>query len=67
VHVSGKVFWVLQEHGYEDETYVIAELGDSEVRYPIDFNGGGCQERASRNIRQSSSPQPLPLAAAAWR
>jgi hypothetical protein len=42
LRVSGQLFWVLQEHGYEDETYVIAEIGPSEVRYPIDVNGGGC-------------------------
>ncbi len=40
--VSGQLFWVLQEHGYEDETYLIAEIREVEVRYPIDVNGGGC-------------------------
>jgi hypothetical protein len=40
--VSGQVFWVVQEHGYEDETYVIAEIRQTVVRYPIEFNGGGC-------------------------
>jgi hypothetical protein len=39
--VSDRLFWVLQEHGYEDETYVIAEIGPSEVRYQIEVNGGG--------------------------
>jgi hypothetical protein len=42
LRVSGQLFWVLQEHGYEDETYVIAEIGLSETRYPIDVSGGGC-------------------------
>jgi hypothetical protein len=42
VHVSGHVFWVLQEHGYEDETYLIAEIGPTDVGYPIEVNGGGC-------------------------
>lgn len=42
LRVSSQLFWVLQEHGYEDETYVIAEVGPSEVRYPIAVNGGGC-------------------------
>jgi hypothetical protein len=42
LRVSDQLFWVLQEHGYEDETYVIAEIGPSYVRYPIDVNGGGC-------------------------
>ena len=40
--VSGQLFWVLQEHGYEDETYLIVEIRASEVRYPIEVNGGGC-------------------------
>lgn len=40
--ISDQLFWVLQEHGYEDETYLIAEIRQSEVRYPIEFNGGGC-------------------------
>ena len=40
--VSGQLFWVLQEHGYEDETYLIAEIRETEVRYPIEVNGGGC-------------------------
>ena len=40
--VSGQLFWVLQEHGYEDETYLIAEIRETAVRYPIEVNGGGC-------------------------
>jgi hypothetical protein len=40
--VSGQLFWVLQEHGYEAETYLIVEIRKSEVRYPIEVNGGGC-------------------------
>jgi len=40
--VSDRLFWVLQEHGYEDETFVIAEVGPSDVRYRIEVNGGGC-------------------------
>lgn len=39
---SGQLFWVLQEHGYEDETYLIVEIRATEVRYPIEVNGGGC-------------------------
>jgi hypothetical protein len=42
LRVSKRLFWVLQEHGYEDETYVLAEIGPSEVRYRIEVNGGGC-------------------------
>ena len=39
---SEQLFWVMQEHGYEDETYRIAEIGATDVRYPITFPGGGC-------------------------
>lgn len=42
LRVSGQLFWVLQEHGYEDETYLIAEIRALELRYPIEVNGGGC-------------------------
>jgi hypothetical protein len=30
LHLSNRLFWLLQEHGYEDESYIVAE------------NGGGC-------------------------
>ena len=40
--VSNQLYWVIQEHGYEDESYLIAELRQSGIRYPIDVNGGGC-------------------------
>lgn len=42
VHVQGQLFWVLQERGYEDETFVIAEIRPADVRHVIDANGGGC-------------------------
>jgi hypothetical protein len=42
IRVSDQLFWILQEHGYEDETYLIAEIGPTDVRYPIKVNGGGC-------------------------
>jgi hypothetical protein len=42
LRLSNKLFWVVQEHGYEDETYGVAEIGSSEVRYTIQVNGGGC-------------------------
>ncbi len=42
LRVLDQLFWVLQEHGYEDETYLVAEVGPTEVRYPIQVNGGGC-------------------------
>lgn len=40
--ISGRLLWVLQEHGYEDETYLIAEIRETGIRYPIEVNGGGC-------------------------
>jgi hypothetical protein len=42
LNVAGQNFWVLQEHGYEDETYIVAEIDASGVRYVIDVSGGGC-------------------------
>jgi hypothetical protein len=40
--VSGQLFWVLRQLGYEGEGYAIAEIRQSQIRYPIDVNGGGC-------------------------
>jgi hypothetical protein len=40
--VATQLFWVLQEHGYEDETYRVAEIGPAGITYPITFLGGGC-------------------------
>ena len=40
--VSNQLYWVIQEHGYEDESYLIVELRQSGIRYPIEVNGGGC-------------------------
>jgi hypothetical protein len=42
VHVQDRLFWVLQERGYEDETYVIVDIRRADVRHVIDANGGGC-------------------------
>lgn len=42
LRVSSRLFWFLQEHGYEDETYVVDEVGPSEERRLIEVNGGGC-------------------------
>ena len=42
LRVSGQLFWVLEEHGWEHEVYVIAEVGPSGVRYLIEVSGGGC-------------------------
>ena len=40
--VSNQLYWVIQQHGYEDESYLIAELRQSGIRFPIEVNGGGC-------------------------
>ena len=40
--VSGRLFWVVHELGYKDESYGIAEISPSGIRYPITANGGGC-------------------------
>jgi hypothetical protein len=42
VHVQGQLFWILQERGYEDETYVVVDIRPAGVRHVIDVNGGGC-------------------------
>jgi hypothetical protein len=42
LRVSRQRFWVLQQHGYEGEAYVIAEIRQSGIRYPIEASGGGC-------------------------
>ena len=42
LRVLGQLYWVLQEHGYEDESYLIAKILPTEVQYPINVNGGGC-------------------------
>ena len=35
-------FWVVQEHGWEDETYVILEVGPADVKRAFAVAGGGC-------------------------
>jgi hypothetical protein len=42
LHVSNRLFWILREHGYEDVSYVVAEIGPSEIRYAMSVYGGGC-------------------------
>ena len=42
LRVSGRLFWVLVEHGYEDETYRVVEIGQSGISDRIEVNGGGC-------------------------
>lgn len=40
--VGRRSFWVIQEHGWEDENYHIVEIGPAGVRDHIEFDGGGC-------------------------
>jgi hypothetical protein len=42
LRVGRRSFWVVQEHGWEDETYVILEVGPAEVRRAFAVAGGGC-------------------------
>ncbi len=42
LHLADRLFWILQEHGYEDESYIVAEIAPSGIRYRLSFNGGGC-------------------------
>lgn len=42
LHLADRLFWILQEHGYEDESYIVAEIAPSGIRYRISASGGGC-------------------------
>jgi hypothetical protein len=42
LQVSGRLFWVLQQHGWEDEHYIVVEIGQSAIQSEIDFRAGGC-------------------------
>jgi hypothetical protein len=42
LHLSDRLFWILQEHGYEDESYIVAEIARPGIRYHLTVNGGGC-------------------------
>ena len=42
LHLADRLFWLLQEDGYEDENYIVAEVGASGIRYRVSVNGGGC-------------------------
>jgi hypothetical protein len=42
IHLSDQLFWILQEHGYEDESYVVAEIAPAGIRYHLSVSGGGC-------------------------
>jgi len=40
--MSGRSWWVLLEHGYEDEMYLMVDIRQQDVRYPVAVSGGGC-------------------------
>lgn len=42
LRLGTRSFWVVQEHGWEDETYVILEVGPAEVKRAFAVAGGGC-------------------------
>ncbi|HEU4689378.1 MAG TPA: hypothetical protein VFS23_13480 [Vicinamibacterales bacterium] len=42
LHVSDRSFWILQEHGYEDETFVVVEITADGVHRQREAAGGGC-------------------------
>jgi hypothetical protein len=42
IHLADRLFWILQEHGWEDESYSVAEIAPSGIRYRVSVNGGGC-------------------------
>jgi len=42
LRVGGKIFWVVEVHGYEDERYTIAELSSTGARNALIVKGGGC-------------------------
>ena len=48
---------MLQEHCYEDETYVIAEIGSCEIEYSIVVNGAAAADCDSKSRRQLAGPQ----------
>jgi hypothetical protein len=42
LHLSGQAFWILQQLGYEDERWIIAEIRPTAVRHVLEVDGGGC-------------------------
>ena len=42
IHVAEKAFWIAQDHGWEDEAFVILEVGTSGPREILRVEGGGC-------------------------
>jgi len=42
LHVGGRTFWILEEHGYEDIEYMVIEITGAVVRRSLAVNGGSC-------------------------
>ncbi len=42
VRAGTRSYWVMQEHGWEDETFVLLEVGPSHVKEVMRVEGGGC-------------------------
>ena len=42
IHLPNQLVWILQEHGYEDESYVVADITARGVRRALEVGGGGC-------------------------
>ena len=42
VRAGGRSFWVMQEHGWEDESFVLLDVGPSHVQQVMKVEGGGC-------------------------
>ena len=42
IHLGDRLFWILQEHGWEDESYIVAEIAARGIYYRVSVNGGGC-------------------------
>jgi hypothetical protein len=40
--ISGRIFVMTEDHGYEDESYVILELKGSRIKRVLRVYGGGC-------------------------
>jgi hypothetical protein len=42
LHVGSRVFWILEENGYEDIEYMVIEITAAGVRRHLAVNGGSC-------------------------
>jgi hypothetical protein len=42
LRAGARSFWVMQEHGWEDEAFLLLEVGPSNVGQVMRVEGGGC-------------------------